>query len=148
MIRLFCVGKLKERHYLDAAGEYLRRLGRYVKTETLEFREFEDKNPEVSKRREAEPILAKLAKTPNTYVVALDQGGRQYISEDFSQLLRKPDLTFIVGGPVGLSHELLEKSDLVLSLSKMTLPHQLARVFLLEQIYRGHTILKGEKYHK
>ena len=146
MIRLLCIGRLKERHYADAATEYLKRLARYTRTETVELRECTDKNPDVSKSREGKLLIERLK--DGTYVVALDRNGRQLSSEEFSCILKRPDVTFIVGGPDGLSRDILEKADLVISLSKMTLPHQLARVVLIEQIYRGFTILGGGKYHK
>jgi 23S rRNA (pseudouridine1915-N3)-methyltransferase len=146
VIHILAVGKLKESHYRDAADEYLKRLTRYTKIETTEIREQTDKNPQVSKRREAELILAKIK--PNSYVITLDSRGKPATSEEFSQILEKPDLTFIIGGPDGLAQEVLNRSDHILSLSKMTFPHQMARVILLEQIYRGHTILNGEKYHR
>jgi len=143
-IRLVCVGRLRERHCVEAAGEYLRRLARYVRVETVEVRECTDRNPEVARRRESAAILDKTG--VGEYIVALDVQGRQYTSTEFSELLRKPKLTFIVGGPDGLHGDVLEEADLILSLSKMTFPHQLARVLLLEQIYRGYMILGGGKY--
>jgi 23S rRNA (pseudouridine1915-N3)-methyltransferase len=145
VIRLLCVGKQKEPHYAEAAGEYLKRLSRYARTEVVELRECTDKNPQVAKRKEAALIVERLI---DSYTVVLDRGGKQTTSEEFSEILKKPDVTFVIGGPDGLAREVLDEADLVLSLSKMTLPHQLARVILLEQIYRGHTILKNEKYHK
>jgi 23S rRNA (pseudouridine1915-N3)-methyltransferase len=145
MIRIICIGKLKEPHYAQAAAEYIKRLGRYGKVDVVEFKECTDKNPEVSKRNEAQLILKRLSES---YTVVLDRKGKQMTSEGFSTLLDKTELRFILGGPDGLSKEVLEGADTVLSLSDMTLPHQLARVVLLEQIYRGFTILKGEKYHK
>jgi 23S rRNA (pseudouridine1915-N3)-methyltransferase len=147
-IRLICVGKLKERHYAEAAQEYLKRLGRYTNIEIYEIREQSDNNIEVAMRKEAGLIKERLMQARPGFTVALDKSGRQYSSEEFSLLLKKPDIAFIIGGPDGLAGEVLDESDIVLSLSKMTLPHQLARVVLLEQIYRGFTILKGERYHK
>jgi 23S rRNA (pseudouridine1915-N3)-methyltransferase len=146
MIRVIAVGRLKEPHYRAAEEEYLKRLGRYCKIEIHELKECTDKNPEVGKRKEAEQILARLK--DGGYTVALDRTGRQMSSEEFSKLLRRPDMTFVIGGPDGLAREALDAADQTLSLSEMTLPHQMARVVLLEQIYRGHTILKGEKYHR
>jgi len=140
-----CVGRLKEPGCSLACDEYLKRLRRYVKVEVVELRECTDKNPEVAKRKEGERIMEKL---DDTHAVALDKAGRGLSSEEFPQLLKKQDITFIIGGPDGLSPEVLGRTDMTLSLSKMTFPHQLARVMLLEQIYRGYTILKGERYHR
>ncbi|MBM3309052.1 MAG: 23S rRNA (pseudouridine(1915)-N(3))-methyltransferase RlmH [Candidatus Altiarchaeales archaeon] len=148
MIKIVCVGKLKERHYSEACGEYLKRLGRHAKIEIVELKEQSDKDVNVAKRKEAFLIAGKLAGMRDYYKVSLDSRGRQLSSEEFSEILKKPNIAFIIGGPDGLAEEVLKQSDFVLSLSKMTLPHQLARVFLLEQIYRGFTIMKNEKYHK
>ena len=145
-IRVICIGKLKERHYKEAAEEYLGRLPRYGRVEVIEFREQTDKSPEVAMRKEAELIIGKLRH--GSSVVALDAHGKPASSEEFSQLLRKPDITFIIGGPVGLHQSVFDRSDQILSLSKMTFTHQMARVILLEQIYRGFTILNNERYHK
>ncbi|MFH0863013.1 MAG: 23S rRNA (pseudouridine(1915)-N(3))-methyltransferase RlmH [Candidatus Altiarchaeota archaeon] len=146
MFSIICIGKLKERHYTAAADEYLRRITRYKKLEVVEFREQTDKNPDVSKRKEAKLILGRLK--AGSYVVALDNKGKQASSEEFSELLKKPDVTFIIGGPDGLSDDVIRRAARVLSLSQMTFPHQLARVMLIEQIYRGYTIIGGERYHK
>ncbi|MCX6694888.1 MAG: 23S rRNA (pseudouridine(1915)-N(3))-methyltransferase RlmH [Candidatus Altiarchaeota archaeon] len=146
MIRILCVGRLKEKFLQDAAFEYLKRLGKYVRLEIVEFRECADKNPDVSKRLEGEQILAKIK--PGEYVVVLDGSGGQFSSLEFSELLKKPDLSFVVGGPDGLSDGVKAKAGLIMGLSRMTFTHQMVRVFLLEQIYRGFTILKNERYHK
>jgi 23S rRNA (pseudouridine1915-N3)-methyltransferase len=146
MIRILCVGRLKEPHYQQAAAEYVKRLGKYSRVEFTEIREQTNDNPQVGKGKEADMLLQRLKE--GTYAVALDPRGRQQSSEEFSQTLKRPDVTFILGGPDGLAQQALDEADLVLSLSKMTFPHQLARVILLEQIYRGFTILGGEKYHK
>ena len=146
MIHILCVGRQKEPHYMAAAEEYLKRLGRYARVEVAEVREQTDRNPETGKRKEAELLLGRLKE--GTYLVALDSRGRQMPSEEFAQILKRTDVTFLVGGPDGLAQEVLDESDAVLSLSKMTFPHQLARVILLEQIYRGFTILSGERYHR
>ncbi len=145
-IRIICIGRLKEQHFQAAAAEYLKRLSRYGRTETTEIRECTDKNPEVAKRKEAELIIERLP--PSSYVVALDRSGSQRTSEEFSKLLKQENVTFIIGGPVGLSQDVLDESDTVLSLSELTFPHQLARILLLEQIYRAVTILEGGPYHK
>jgi 23S rRNA (pseudouridine1915-N3)-methyltransferase len=139
---------MKEPHYAGAFDEYMKRLGRYGRAEIVELREQTDKDADVGKRKEARLILERLGRSPDSHVVALDMRGRQASSEEFSGLLKKADVTFVIGGPHGLAQEVLGEADSVLSLSKMTFPHQLARVILMEQIYRGFTILHGEKYHK
>jgi len=146
VIRIICVGRLKERHYAEAAGEYQKRLGRYAKVEVRELRERTDRNPEVALRKEADAILA--AMRDDTYTLVLDRDGRRLSSEGLAGLLRKPDVTFVIGGPEGLSEDVKRRADFTLSLSDMTFPHQLARVMLLEQVYRGCTINAGEKYHR
>ncbi|MDD5112171.1 MAG: 23S rRNA (pseudouridine(1915)-N(3))-methyltransferase RlmH [Candidatus Altiarchaeota archaeon] len=147
-LRIVCVGRLKERHYAEAAQEYLKRLGKYAKVEVAEIREQSDKNIEVAKRKEAALLKERIGQTQKGLTIALDRTGIEMSSEEFSHLLKKTGLTFIIGGPDGLSKEVLDEAGVILSLSLMTLPHQLARVVLLEQIYRGFTILNGGKYHK
>ncbi len=146
MIRIVCVGRLKERHYAEAAGEYLKRLGRYAKVEVRELKECTDKNSEVAMMREADAILALLRN--DTYAVVLDRRGMRLTSEGMARLLKKTDVTFIIGGPEGLSDAVKQRAGLALSLSDMTFPHQLARVMLLEQVYRGCTINAGDRYHR
>jgi len=148
VIKLICVGRLKEPHYRQAAEEYLRRLRGDVRVEVTEVRERQDRNPEEAKRREGEEILEKTGKLRGFMKIALDRRGRQQTSEEFARLLAKGDTLFIIGGPEGLAQEILNEMDMVLSLSEMTLPHQLARVILLEQIYRGRTIMQNKPYHR
>jgi 23S rRNA (pseudouridine1915-N3)-methyltransferase len=147
VIRIICVGRIKERHWAEAAAEYERRLTRYVRLETAELRECTDKNPEVARRKEAALILGQIRRREG-YAVALEPRGKRMTSEEFATLLKKPEITLIIGGPDGLDQSVHAEADLALSLSDMTFPHQLARVILLEQIYRGQTILKGERYHR
>jgi 23S rRNA (pseudouridine1915-N3)-methyltransferase len=147
-LKIVCVGRMKEPHYAAACNEYLKRINRYTRAEVVELKEQSDRNIEVAKRKEAKTIAERTSKPADSYKIALDRRGKQTTSEEFSRLLKKPKLTFIIGGPDGLAEEVLHKSDQILSLSEMTLPHQLARVFLLEQAYRGFTILNNEKYHK
>jgi 23S rRNA (pseudouridine1915-N3)-methyltransferase len=144
-IRLLCTGRLKEPHFRDAQNEYLKRMGRYARVEIVEFKEQSENNPEISRKKEAKPILERMG---DGFAVALDSRGCQMTSEEFAKLLKTPDLSFILGGPDGLAQEVIDKADTSLSLGKMTYPHQLARVMLIEQIYRGFTILNGGQYHK
>jgi len=137
VIRIICVGKLKEPHYAQAAAEYLKRLERYARVETFEVREQTDRNAEVAKRKEAALISERLSSLNGYFTVALDGRGQQVSSEEFAELLKKQNLAFVIGGPDGTREYVLDGADMVLSLSKMTLPHQLARVVLLEQLETG-----------
>jgi len=157
-IRLICVGKLKERFYAEAVAEYAKRLGAFCRLEVIELAEERlGENPsaaelEAALNREAEQIEKKLLKD-GTLVCLCIEGG-QMDSEAFAGLLTRtensgrPRLSFVIGGSFGLAQKLKDRADLRLSMSKMTFPHHLARVMLLEQIYRGFQIKEGSKYHK
>ena len=157
-IRLICVGKLKERFYAEAVAEYAKRLGAFCRLEVIELAEERlGENPsaaelEAALNREAEQIEKKLLKDGT--IVCLCVEGGQMDSEAFAGLLTRtensgrPRLSFVIGGSFGLSQKLKDRADLRLSMSKMTFPHHLARVMLLEQIYRGFQIKEGSRYHK
>lgn len=157
-IRLICVGKLKERFYAEAVAEYAKRLGAFCRLEVIELAEERlGENPsatelEAALNREAEQIEKKLLKD-GTLVCLCVEGG-QMDSEAFAGLLTRtensgrPRLSFVIGGSFGLAQKLKDRADLRLSMSKMTFPHHLARVMLLEQIYRGFQIKEGSRYHK
>ena len=157
-LSIICVGKLKERFYVDAANEYLKRLAGYCKPEVIEIRE---------QRLPAEPsdaqIMASLEKEHDAidaiipagaFTFALCLEGREIDSDELSKLLSDravhgtSRLCFIIGGSHGISDSLKARADFKLSLSKMTFPHNLARVILLEQLYRAFKIAEGGKYHK
>ena len=157
-IRLICVGKLKERFYAEAVAEYAKRLGAFCRLEVIELAEERlGENPsaaelEAALNREAEQIEKKLLED-GTLVCLCIEGG-QMDSEAFAGLLTRtensgrPRLSFVIGGSFGLAQKLKDRADLRLSMSKMTFPHHLARVMLLEQIYRGFQIKEGSRYHK
>ena len=157
-IRLICVGKLKERFYAEAVAEYAKRLGAFCRLEVIELAEERlGENPsaaelEAALNREAEQIEKKLMKD-GTLVCLCVEGG-QMDSEAFAGLLTRtensgrPRLSFVIGGSFGLAQKLKDRADLRLSMSKMTFPHHLARVMLLEQIHRGFQIKEGSRYHK
>lgn len=157
-VTVLCVGRLKERFYIDAAAEYAKRLSRYCRLELMELPEQRlPENPapaEIDRAllREAEAIRAKLP--PAAVVVALCIEGELRSSEAFAGLLAgwanrgEKALAFVVGGSYGLHPSLKAEARLRLSMSPMTFPHHLARVMLLEQIYRGYQIGEGGKYHK
>lgn len=157
-IQLLCVGKLKEKFYLEASGEYLKRLTPYCKLTLIELPEEKlPPNPSQAQiqgalEREAVAIRAKLP--PNVSLVALCVEGRLRSSEELSGLLRTWEhnsakhLAFIIGGSHGLAQELKADAWVRLSMSPMTFPHHLARVMVLEQIYRAFKINEGSAYHK
>ena len=154
-INIVCVGKIKESYLKEAILEYSKRLSKYCK---LSFVEIDDEqipnnlNTKISeniKEIEGNKILSHIK---NSYVIALDLKGKQYSSEDFSTKLENiallnSNITFIIGGSLGLSKEVLQKSNELICFSKMTFPHRLIRVFLLEQLFRAFKILSNEKYH-
>ncbi len=152
-VTVLCVGRLKEPFYEAAAAEYAKRLGRFCKLEIVELAEQrlpENPSPaEVARglAKEAEAIRAKLP--PAATVVALCVEGRMKSSEELAQLLEGSEqLACIIGGSFGLDPSIKAAAQLRLSMSPMTFPHHLARVMLLEQIYRGFQINGGGKYHK
>ncbi len=143
-LAVIAVGRLKTAYWLEAQKEYLFRIRRYAPTELIEIK---DRTLEA----EGEAILERASGWPA--IIALTPEGTLLDSPDWSKTLGKlaqtySRLAFVIGGPVGLSEKVLEKSVLRLSLSPMTFPHELARVVFLEQLYRAFTLLKGEKYHK
>ncbi len=157
-IRIVSVGRIKEKFMQDAIKEYSKRLSRYCNLEIIEADD--EKAPENLSHKEMEQIKEKegqklLSKIPaNSYIITLEIQGKQLSSEELSEKLESlmiegiNDITFIIGGSLGLSNEISQKSNFKLSFSKMTFPHQLMRVILLEQIYRGFKIMKNEPYHK
>lgn len=157
-IKVIAIGKLKEEYLKAAVNEYAKRLGRFTKLSLIELPESRlpdkasPKDEEKTKEMEAQNILAKI--DPQEYVIALSPEGRQMSSEELAGFIEEKSLygtssmTFIIGGSLGLGDEVLKRCDLKLSFSRMTFPHQLFRVMLLEQIYRAFKINKNETYHK
>ena len=157
-VTVLCVGKLKERFYADAAAEYVKRLQRYCKLEIIELPEQrlpEDPSPAEIQRAlcaEGAAIREKLPK--GGAVVALCIEGKPCSSEELSRRMAdfgiqgRTQVTFIIGGSFGLDEDVKKQADWRLSMSPMTFPHHLARVMLLEQIYRACQIAEGTKYHK
>ena len=157
-IRLICVGKLKERFYADAVSEFRKRLSRFCELEIAELPDekvAQDPSPaeiELVKAAECARITEKLS--PGEFAVALDPRGKQLSSEELARELEGRMLSgasrmaFIIGGSHGLTDEVRRRADLVLSFSRMTFPHQIFRIMLLEQIYRAFKIMNGEPYHK
>ena len=157
-VTVLCVGKLKEKFYTEAAAEYVKRLGRHCKIEIIELPEYrlpEDPSPaEIQKALETEATAIREKLPKGGAVIAMCIEGKTCSSEEMARRLNdyavqgKTQLTFLIGGSVGLHPSLKQQADLKLSMSPMTFPHHLARVMLLEQIYRGYQILEGSKYHK
>ena len=157
-ITLICVGKLKEKFYIDAAAEYVKRLSRFCKLDLVELPEErlpQDPSPaqiEAALLREAEAIREKLP--PASHLVALCVEGRQRSSEELAHLMAawanrtEKRLVFLIGGSFGLHESIKAEAGATLSMSPMTFPHHLARVMLLEQIYRAYQINAGSRYHK
>ena len=157
-IKLICVGKMREKFYIDAFSEYTKRLGAYCRfelTELAEVRLPEDPSQkEITAALEKEAAGIRKALPTDACVVALCVEGRQMASEELARLIArqegsgKPRLCFIIGGSYGLAPEVKALADLRLIMSEMIFPHHLARVMLIEQIYRGFKINEGAKYHK
>lgn len=157
-ITILCVGKIKESYYSQAILEYARRLSRYCRLEILEVAD--EKTPDGASFSMEEQIkekeacrLEKLWKE-DSFLIILDRTGTKLDSVSFSQKIEKlgvdgiSHLTFVIGGSLGIASSFLKKAQCVISFSDMTFPHQLMRVILLEQIYRGYRIIQNEPYHK
>lgn len=157
-ITLITVGKIKEKYFTDAIAEYAKRLSRYCKLEMIEVAD--EKTPDGAseslenqiKEKEGERILSKIPE--NSYVVALAIEGKQLDSEELADKMEKwnvsgiSHIVFIIGGSLGLTPKVLNRADFKLSFSRMTFPHQLMKVVLLEQVYRSFRIRNNEPYHK
>ena len=157
-VKLICVGRMRERFYIDAFEEYRKRLGAYCLFECVEITE--QRLPEepsealirAALEKEAGEILK--AVSQDAFLVALCVEGKQMPSEAIAELFAgrensgKPRLCFVIGGSFGLAESVKNRADLRLSMSKMTFPHHLARVMLAEQLYRGFKIREGSRYHK
>lgn len=157
-IKIITVGKLKEKYLVQGINEYLKRLQSYAKVEIIEVAD--EKAPEnlseaemlQVKGKEGERILAKINDQDYVFVLAIN--GKQFSSEEFSKEIEqlgingKSQLAFVIGGSLGLSDQVLKRSQQQMSFGKLTYPHQLMRLVLVEQIYRGFRIMRGEPYHK
>lgn len=157
-ITIITVGKIKEKYLKDAIAEYSKRLSRYCKMEIIEVAD--EKTPdgisetaeEAIRQREGDRILKHIKE--DAYTITLEIGGKMPDSVELSEKIEmlgvqgKSHLVFIIGGSLGLAKEVSARSDYKLSFSRMTFPHQLMRVILLEQLYRSYRIMNGEPYHK
>ena len=157
-ITIITVGKIKEKYLKDAIAEYSKRLSKYCKLEIVEVAD--EKTPDNASETVENQIRAKEGERilkyvkDDAYIVTLEIKGRQVTSEELADKIDTlgiqgtSHITFIIGGSIGLGEEVLARSDYALSFSKMTFPHKLMRVILLEQIYRSYRIIHGEPYHK
>ena len=157
-ISVIAVGKIKEKYLKDAVTEYSKRLSRYCKLEIIEAAD--EKTPDHAsvavedaiRAKEGERLLKHIR--DDMYVITLEIGGKMLTSEEFAEKIEtlgvqgKSSIAFVIGGSIGLGKEVLKRSDFALSFSKMTFPHQLMRVVLLEQVYGGYRIVNGGPYHK
>lgn len=157
-ITILCVGKIKEKYFTAGIAEYVKRLSRYCKLEIIEVSD--EKTPDQAseneekqiKEKEGERILKNIK--DDAYVMALAIDGKQLDSVEFSKKIEQlgvngvSHILFIIGGSLGLDDRVLKRADFKISFSKMTFPHQMMRMVLLEQVYRGYRIMKGEPYHK
>lgn len=157
-IKLVTIGKLKEKYLKEGIAEYSKRLSRFTKVEIIELAD--EKTPDKASQlenqqilvKEGERILSKIA--DREFVIALDIEGQQFPSEEFSLVIENAsikgfsNITFIIGGSLGLSSQVKDRANLLMSFGKLTLPHQLMRLVLIEQIYRAFMIQQGSPYHK
>ena len=157
-ITILCVGQIKEKYFRDAIAEYQKRLSRYCKLQMIEVADEKTKENaseaenDLIRKKEGERLLKHIK--DSDYCITLEIDGKMLTSEGLSKeidrlgLAGKSSLVLVIGGSIGLDTAVLKRSDYALSFSKMTFPHQLMRVILLEQIYRSYRIMRGEPYHK
>ena len=156
-INVVCIGKIKEKFFKDAIDEYSKRLSKYCKLNILELpdEKIPDKlNQNLEndiKSKECTNMINHIKK--DSYIICLDLAGKEFSSDEFSKdiesiSMQSSQITFVIGGSLGLSDKVLRRADYKLSFSKMTFPHQLMQMILLEQIYRSYRIMNHEPYHK
>ena len=151
MIKIITVGSIKEKYLVDAIEEYIKRLRKYTNIEIIEVKDEGLVEKEKAKELEGEKIKKHISL--KDYIITLEIEGKMLTSEEFSEkidktLIENSNITFIIGGSYGISDDIKNMSNFKLSFSKMTFPHQLFRVVLLEQIYRAFKIINNESYHK
>lgn len=151
MIKILCVGKIKEKYFSDAIAEYQKRISKYTKLEIIEVEDVFEQNVSDIKKKEAE-LLNKYISSKD-YVITLEIEGKPLDSIELSKkiadtLIINSNIVFIIGGSYGLDDSIKKRSNYALSFSKLTFPHQLFRILLLEQIYRSYKIINNESYHK
>lgn len=156
-IKIIAVGKIKEKYLVEGINEYLKRISRYSKIEVVEIPDekapdnLSPRDEEIIKEKEGDKILSKIG---NEFVIVLAIEGKKLNSVELAELIEKTfsyessEITFVIGGSLGLDKKIYERSNFMLSFSNMTFPHQLMRMILLEQIYRSFRINNNEPYHK
>lgn len=151
MIKLICVGKVKEKFFEEAVKEYQKRLSRYAKLEIIEVEDVKGDNPNIILEKESELISKNICS--KDYVITLEINAREFTSEEFSKKIENlqienSNITFIIGGSYGLADSIKKRSNQAISFSKLTFPHPLFRIIFLEQLYRAYKIMYNETYHK
>lgn len=151
MIKIICVGKIKESFFREAIVEYEKRLSKYTKLQIIEVSDESDPAAEVCMRKEAVQIIKNIG--DKDFVITLEIEGKKMNSVELAKktdalLINYPNITFVIGGSYGLDKSVKERSNFALSFSDFTFPHQMFRVVLLEQIYRSFKIINNESYHK
>lgn len=156
-IKIVSVGKIKEKYLIDGINEFSKRLSKFTKLELVEVADekapenLSDKDIDIIKDKEADRILSRIN---NEYVIVLAIEGENFCSEDFAKKIQNiltyeaSEICFVIGGSLGLSQRIAKKANMLLSFSKLTFPHQLMKLMLLEQIYRTFKIINNEPYHK
>ena len=149
-IKFLWIGKAKQKEYQKLESLYSQRLKHYCKYSIKELKEVKSKNSKDLKNQEGQLFLSHIEQTD--HLILLDETGEQQQSRKLAQgiqnyMNRSQNIVFLIGGAQGVSQEVFDRSNTILSLSKMTLTHDMARILLLEQVYRAHTIIRGEKYH-
>ena len=157
-IDIVCIGKIKEDFFQDAIKEYSKRLSKYCILNIIELQDekiplsLNENNENIIKQKESEKILSHIKK--GSYIICLDLNGKEISSEELAQTINSlslsgiTNITFVIGGSLGMSKELLNSANQKICFSKLTFPHQMIRVFLLEQLFRSFKILNGEIYHR
>lgn len=151
MIKILCVGKIKENFFKDAISEYSKRLSKYTNLQIIEVDDINSDNINTILNKEKDLIIKHISS--KDYVITLEIEGKQLNSLEFSKKIEElqiynSSIVFIIGGSYGLHQQIKDRADYKLSFSKLTFPHQLFRIILLEQIYRAYKIINNESYHK
>lgn len=151
MMKIICVGKIKEKFFTEAIKEYEKRISKYTKLKIIEVEDYNINNEKIIKQKEKEQILKHIEQ--KDYIITMEIDGKELSSVELASMINKtretnPNLTFIIGGSYGLHDEIKKLANYKLSFSKLTFPHQLFRIILLEQIYRSYKIINNETYHK
>lgn len=151
MIKILCVGKVKEKYFKDAIEEYTKRISKFTKLEIIEVNDIDNPNINIILEKERDLLLKHI--NDRDYIITMEIEGNNIDSIELSKkidstFINYPNITFIIGGSYGIHNDIKKLSNYKLSFSKMTFPHQLFRIMLLEQVYRAYKILNNESYHK